>query len=81
MKCYVYKSLRKADTYIYLDEKDSFQKIPKQLLKLFGEPKLVLEFDLTKDRKLAAADANQVLANLDEQGYYLQIPPQNDFPA
>ena len=81
MKCYVYKSLSKADTYIYLDEKDSFQKLPKQLLKLFGKPKLVLEFDLTKDRKLAIADAKQVLANIDEQGYYLQIPPQNDFPA
>lgn len=81
MKCYVYKSLTKTDTYIYLDQKDAFNKIPKQLLELFGKPELVLEFDLTKDRKLALADAKQVLVNMEEQGYYLQIPPQNHVPA
>ena len=81
MKCYVYKSLSKADTYIFLDQRDAFNKIPNQLLELFGKPKFVLEFDLTKDRKLALADAKQVLANVEEQGYYLQIPPQNIVPT
>ena len=81
MKCYVYKSLIKADTYIFLDQKDAFHKIPSKLLKLFGNPKFVLEFDLTKNRKLAIADANQVLANIEEQGYYLQMPSQNIYPA
>lgn len=81
MRCYVYKSQTKADTYIFLDQKDAFDKIPKPLLELFGEPAFVLEFDLTKDRKLAIADAMQVLANVEEQGYYLQMPSQNNFPA
>ena len=81
MKCYVYKSIIKADTYLFIDQKDAFHKIPDQLLKLFGNPKFVLEFDLTKNRKLAIADAKQVLANMEEQDYYLQIPPQNNFPA
>ncbi len=81
MKCYVYKSLSKVDTYIYIDQKDDFNKIPSQLLKLFGKPEFVLEFDLTQERKLAIADAKQVFANIEEQGYYLQIPPQNNFPA
>ena len=81
MKCYVYKSLIKSDTYIYLDKKDNFQKIPSKLLAIFGKPEFVLQFDLTKGRKLAIADSEQVLANLLEQGYYLQIPPQNHFPA
>ncbi len=81
MKCYVYKSLSKIDTYIYLDQKDDFHNVPHKLLDIFGKPEFVLEFDLTKDRKLAMADAKQVLANIIEQGYHLQIPPQNHFPA
>jgi len=80
MKCFVYKSIKKADSYIYLNEKDNFQKLPEQLLMLFGEPEFTLEFDLTVDRKLALADAQQVLQSLDDQGYYLQMPSKNSLP-
>ena len=80
MKCFVYKSNKKADSYIYLNQKDDFKKIPEQLLKIFGIPEFALEFDLTEDRKLALADAKQVIQNLSEQGYYLQMPPKNNLP-
>lgn len=80
MKCFVYKSNKKADSYIYLNQKDDFKKIPEQLLQLFGEPEFALEFELTEDRKLALADAKQVIQNLSEQGYYLQMPPKNNLP-
>ncbi|MDH3607692.1 MAG: YcgL domain-containing protein [Gammaproteobacteria bacterium] len=80
MKCFVYKSIKKADSYIYIYEKDNFECIPEQLMQLFGKPEFTLEFELTKDRKLALADANQVIQYLDEQGYYLQMPPKNNLP-
>jgi len=80
MKCFVYKSIKKADSYIYLNEKDNFEKLPEQLLMLFGKPEFTLEFDLTVDRKLALADAQQVLQSLDDQGYYLQMPSKNSLP-
>lgn len=76
MKCYVYKSLKKEDTFLYLGEKDRFDLLPEGLLILFGRPGFVLEFELTKDHTLAQADARQVLADLDEHGYYLQVPRQ-----
>ena len=47
---------------------------------LFGKPEFTLEFDLTVDRKLALADAQQVLQSLDDQGYYLQMPSKNSLP-
>ncbi len=81
MKCFVYRSSKKVDTYIYLDQKDNFGKIPNQLLKLFGKPKFTLEFDLTENRKLAIGDSKQVMVKLKEQGYYLQMPSENNFPA
>lgn len=81
MKCFVYKSLKKADTYIYLTEKDCFQDVPDRLLKIFGEPKFTFEFELNLGRKLVAADAKQVIASLQQQGYYLQIPAENNIPV
>lgn len=80
MKCYVYKSLKKADSYIYVEQKDDFEKVPQPLLQLFGTPEFTLEFDLTEDRTLAAADAKQVIEYINQQGYYLQMPSKNELP-
>lgn len=80
MKCFVYKSIKKADSYIYINQKDNFESIPEQLLVLFGKPEFTLEFELTQDRSLAVADAVQVMKSIDEQGYYLQMPPKNNLP-
>jgi len=80
MKCFVYKSNKKADSYIYVNQKDNFEEIPEQLLLLFGKPEFALEFELTEDRKLALADARHVIQSLSEQGYYLQMPPKNNLP-
>lgn len=77
MKCYVYKSLDKEATFLYLGQKDRFDLLPDGLLNLFGKPGFVLEFELTPERMLAQADARQVMADLQEHGYYLQFPPQD----
>ncbi len=80
MKCFVYKSIKKTDSYIYITKKDNFEALPEQLLLIFGKPEFALEFELTEDRKLASVDAKQVLESLHEQGYYLQMPPKNNLP-
>lgn len=74
MKCFVYKSLKKVDTYIYINQKDNFEKIPQKLLQLFGKLELAIELELTVESKLAFADTKLVIKNLNEQGYYLQMP-------
>ena len=81
MQCYVYRSSKKAETYLYLPQKDEFSHLPAALLTVFGKLEFALEFELTPDRKLAAADAEQVLSNLTAQGYYLQMPPENEYPV
>jgi uncharacterized protein YcgL (UPF0745 family) len=80
MKCFVYKSIKKADSYIYINKKDNFENIPEQLLQLFGAPQFTLEFELTEDRKLPLVDAKQVMHSLNTQGYYLQMPSKNNLP-
>ena len=78
MKCSVYRSSLKDYTYIYLHDGRKFEDLPVSLLKIFGEPELVMALDLTPERKLAYEDVNQVMESLKENGYHLQMPPQED---
>ena len=81
MQCYVYRSRRKVDIYLYLPRKDQFTHLPKALLDLFGKPEFALEFELTADRRLAGANAKEVLRRIKARGFYLQIPTESDSPV
>ena len=73
----VYRSARRADTYLYLHAgADYDETLPDALRSHFGEAAAFLEFALHADKALAQADAVTVLAALDSQGFYLQLPPQ-----
>ena len=76
MLCHIYRSNQKFDTYLYLVEKDDFSIISADLLRVFGPPEFSFSFDLTLERKLVREDAAEVLENLENQGYHLQL--QND---
>jgi uncharacterized protein YcgL (UPF0745 family) len=78
MKCSVFRSGLKDYTYIYLRDGHKFEDLPIALVKIFGEPEFVLALDLTAERKLAYEDVNQVMKSLQEDGYHLQMPPQED---
>jgi len=80
VQCFVYRSNRKPDTYLYLPRKDDFEEVPEALMQVFGEPEFSLEFELTPDRSLAREDPQMVLQNLNDQGFHLQIPPENQVP-
>lgn len=73
MLCHIYRSNLKLDTYLYLLDKDDFSIIPQELLRVFGPPEFSFSFDLTEERKLAKEDAAEVLENLTQQGYHLQL--------
>ena len=73
MFCHIYRSNRKIDTYLYLAEKDDFSVLPDNLLQVFGEPEFSFSFKLTEQRKLALEDPAEVLGNLKDQGYHLQL--------
>ncbi|MEH6421254.1 YcgL domain-containing protein [Pseudomonas sp. CGJS7] len=75
MQAYVYKSLRKADTYVYLSARDDFERLPKPVRAQLGSLQFVLEVELSAQRKLARADAATVRENLANRGFHLQLPP------
>ena len=74
----VFKSLKKLDTYLYLDKLQNFEELPCRLRDSFGQYELVLEMELSPERKLARADTTQVLSDIALKGFYLQLPPTID---
>lgn len=76
LHCWVYRSPRKQEMYLYLAGEDAFDRVPDTLLERFGQPVLVIELELSQERQLAREDVNTVMANLDDQGFHLQMPPQ-----
>ena len=75
MQCYIYKSLKKEELYLYLQKKDDFSEIPEPLFNSLGRIEFVMELEITPDRKLARVDANKVLSSLQDKGFFVQMPP------
>ena len=74
MRAYVYKSTRKADTYVFLAARDGGLKLPEALQAQLGPLQFVLETELTPQRKLARENPGEVMANLAGRGFHLQMP-------
>ena len=75
MFCVIYRSALRDDTYLYVEKKDDFSRVPEALMKSFGRPQLAMLLPLDGRKKLANADLEKVKTMLSEQGYYLQMPP------
>ena len=80
MHAYVYKSLKKADTYLYLAKRDDFAGLPEPLRTQLCRLQFVLEVQLTAERKLARENPEVVRANLASRGFHLQFPPTVEDP-
>lgn len=78
MLCAVYKSLKKEQTYLFVKTRDDFSAVPQALMLTFGTPTLVTLTNLATKTKLAFADLTKVKTSLEEQGYYLQLPPPKE---
>ena len=75
MQCYIYKSLRKEELYVYLGVKDDFSVLPTSLVDSLGKLSFVMEIELTPTRKLARENAVKVLESIENRGFFIQIPP------
>ena len=75
MLAFVYKSLKKADTYVFLAARDDGARLPEPLRAQLGGLQFVLEVDLVGRRALAQADPGVVMANLAARGFHVQFPP------
>ncbi|HAG95027.1 MAG: hypothetical protein CMK83_15985 [Pseudomonadales bacterium] len=73
--CSVYRSPKKEGMYIYVPKQEPFEQVPEALLQSFGTPGHVMDLLLTADRSLARVDVKLVMQGIQQNGYYLQMPP------
>lgn len=78
--CDIYKSPKKDEMYLYVKKSDGLTRVPEALLERFGAPRHVTTLMLAPERKMARTSAEKVLAAIDSQGFFLQMPPvQEDY--
>lgn len=75
MQCFIYKSLKKDELYLYVNHKDDFSAVPEALFKSMGRLSFVMELELTPQRKLARENPEKVMASLQSKGFFVQLPP------
>ena len=76
--CSIYRSLKKNEMYLYVLKSDALERVPENLLAAFGKPHHAFDLVLSPQRALSREDIHVVLANLESQGYHLQMPPAED---
>lgn len=75
MLVYVYKSSKKADTFLYVLKKNDFSDVPQALRTTFGTPTFIMVIPLNKRPKLGSVDKQTLIDELNQKGFYLQLPP------
>jgi hypothetical protein len=74
----IFRSPREDGLYLYVDRQEGLSRVPEALLARFGKPESAMVLLLASTRKLARANASTVLESIQEQGFYLQMPPLPD---
>ena len=51
MFCVIYRSSKRDQTYLYVEKKDDFSRVPEELMKGFGQPQLAMILPLDGRKK------------------------------
>ncbi len=73
--CQLFKSPRKPEMYLYVEKSIGLQEVPESLLAQFGEPEALMVMVITPEKQLARANATEVMDEIRDNGFYLQMPP------
>ncbi|MEH6588191.1 MAG: YcgL domain-containing protein [Halioglobus sp.] len=71
----IFRSSRKEEMYLYVEKSKGLEDVPEVLMKQFGEAESVMTILLDPARKLARANTAEVMQNIEDKGFYLQMPP------
>ena len=77
INCDIFKGSKRNEMYLYVPKDIGLKKVPDTLLVSFGELELVVSLTITATQKLARVDAVKVISALQDQGYFLQMPPSD----
>lgn len=75
MVCDIYRCNKKEGMYIYVEKGKDIETLSVVLTQRTGRMSLAMTIVLTPDKKLANAKAADVIAVIENQAFYLQMPP------
>ena len=75
MKCEVYRSNRKAGTYLFVADAEDLGNLPDDLKARLEPLEWVMAIDLAERETLAATRPATVIDSIESQGFFLQLPP------
>ena len=75
MKCEVYRSNRKAGTYLFVADTQDLGNLPHALTARLEPLEWVMAIDLAERETLAATRPATVIDSIESQGFFLQLPP------
>jgi uncharacterized protein YcgL (UPF0745 family) len=73
--CSILRCSKKEGMYLYVDKSAGIESIPDKLRRQLGDVELAMTLMISEDKKLARANAKEVLQAIRENGFYLQMPP------
>ena len=76
--CTIYKASRENELYLYVEKGNDFSELATELMSRMGDLNEVMTLVLDINRKLARVKTKNVLAEIEEKGYFLQLPPNID---
>ncbi|MDF1629668.1 MAG: YcgL domain-containing protein [Alcanivoracaceae bacterium] len=76
--CSVFRSPKREGMYLYVRRDQDLRELPEALMKVFGIPAHSMDLLLSAEKKLARVEAAKVIAQIREQGFFLQMPPQDN---
>ena len=74
--CTIFKSSREQGLYVFVPKAQGVKNIPEELHQRMGECLEVMVLNITPDKILARVKAPAVIHDINEKGYYLQLPPE-----
>lgn len=79
MWCYIYRSPKKENSYLYIDTENDFSKVPDVLMNVFGEPVLVMKVLLDGKRQFVVGSSQDIEDKIKQDGFFVQMLKDDDF--
>ena len=75
--CWIYRCSSRDEMYLYLAQEDDFDCVQDDILRVLGKLEAAMELELHPGKTLARVDVETVIADLQERGFFIQLPPKH----
>lgn len=79
MWCYIYRSSKKENCYLYMENENDFSTIPEKILSIFGTPVFVMKVLLDGKRRFVVGTSDEIEGKIKNDGFFLQMLKEDDF--